>query len=419
MQDTKLRFRNIFMSVYILAIIALLVLPMLKYSVKYIPIVLFTVPFVAVYTVQKRKSAIVFLCFILMLALLFIFSFLINAPLNVSAAINLSIILYFCFIPFFIFDYLSNHQNIWEIRIVLIGIAVIFLYIIFMTSREFADNPVIARTLATGSIEDEYINEMRMKNVGGFGFAYAVGMFIPYVAIRIVRAKGSERILPIVVYILLLVFALYCQYTTLLLFAITFSIIVFIAGSKSVFTKSILIFAALLIVVNISGIFKFLGNNLPLTSLAYHFKNLYISINTGEETTSRLLAMRRCYSMFRKAPFFGGNILDPYNHYVIASGHSTYFPILASNGIVGLSILFLTTALIIASIYSKVNRVSKNINKQSMIAIIYIMYFLLGFFNPTHNAYEISVIIFIFIPLIEIYESIDGSRRELITFKGE
>ena len=397
MQDTKLRFRNIFMSVYILAIIALLVLPMLKYSVRYIPIVLFTVPFVAVYMLKKRKSAIVFLGFLLTMVLFFVFNFLVNTPLNINASINMSILLYLCFLPFFIFDYLANANNKWEMRIVLVGTTAIFLFIMYMTSRAFADDPTIARSLASGKTDDDYINSMRMKNVGGFGFSYAVGMFIPYIAIRIVRSTGKLKLLFIALYAALFVYALFCQYTTLLILAIVFSTVIFIWGSKNTLTKALLLFVSLLILLNISNIFKFLGNNIPFESLAYHLRDLYISTSTGEETNSRLLAAKRCIGLARSHPFFGVNMLDSYNAYIVNHGHSTYFPVLASNGIFGLGILFAITFYIVRSIYLKINANKMNI-------IILIMYIVLGFLNPTHNAFEISVAVFLLIPLIEVYE---------------
>ena len=398
MQDTKLRFRNIFMSVYIVAIVALLVLPMLKYNVKYILVILFTVPFVAVYMLKKRKSAIVFFGFLLTLVSFFIFNFLVNTPLNINASINMSILLYMCFIPFFIFDYLVNSDSVWEIRLVIIGTVAIFVFVMIMTSIAFIDDPTIARSLASGRTDDEYINSMRMQNVGGFGFSYAVGMFIPYIAIRIVRSSGNIRFVFIALYIALFMYALFCQYTTLLFVAIAFSTVIFIWGSKNALTKSILLFVSLLVLINLTGIFKFLGNHIPFTSLAYHLKNLYISMSTGEETNSRLLAAKRCIGLFRRNPFFGANLLDRYNSYIVNHGHSTYFGILASNGIAGLGILLFATVSIMRSIYVKTNPNKMNI-------IIFIMYIVLGFLNPTHNAFEISVVVFLLIPLIEFYEN--------------
>ncbi len=398
MPDTKLRFRNIFMSVYILAIVALLVLPMLKYSINYVPTILFTVPFVFIYLMQKKKSTMTFLCLVLMLVFLFVFSFLINAPLNINAAMNMSIILYLCFVPYLLFDYLANTKSKWEIQIVLVGIISIFVFIVFMTSRAFADDPVIARRLAIGSADDEYINEMRMKNIGGFGFSYAVGMLIPYVAIKIVNSAGKTKALLIALFIALFVYAFFCQYTMLLILAITFSTIVFIIGSKSIITKTLLLFSSLVILINLAGIFKFLGNNLPLVSLAYHFRGLYTSLSTGEDTTSRILATKRCLGLFRQHPFFGVNILDSYNSYIIGHGHSLYFPFLSSNGIFGLGMLFVTTFYIFRSIYLRINANRMNI-------IVLIMYVVLGFLNPTHNAFEISVSVFLLIPLIEYYEN--------------
>ena len=90
-------------------------------------------------------------------------------------------------------------------------------------------------------------------------------------------------------------------------------------------------------------------------------------------------------------------MLDSYNAYIVNHGHSTYFPILASNGIIGLGMLFVTTFYIMRSIYLKIRTNRMNV-------IIFIMYVVLGFLNPTHNAFEVSVSVFLLIPLIEYYE---------------
>lgn len=392
----RVKFKNVFMALYIVAIIALLVLPMLKYTVRYIPIILFTLPFIVYYSMQKGRNRIILLVTTVVLLLLFVFSFLINAPLNVNAAINLSIISYLCFLPFFIFDYLTSNNNIFETKFVIAATIAIFLFIMAVTFKEIAVNPTVARALAVGSNDDEYVYNMRMKNVGGFGFSYAVGLFVPYVTSKIIETNGRKKIFLILTLFLLMTYALLSQYTTLLIMCVVFCVLVFIIESKNVITKITLIAFVLLILLNLMNILKYLGMYLPYKQLSYHFWLMYVSFETGEETTSRLMSARRCIGLFKSHPLFGVNILDSYNSYVINHGHSSLFPLLASNGIVGFMLYITPLIMIIKNLINK-------FNKSSGYILVFVMYLILGIINPTHNAFEISVIVFMLIPLIENY----------------
>ena len=51
-----LKINNIITALYFLFLIALLVLPVLKYSVKYVYIIAASLPFMALYCMQKRKN---------------------------------------------------------------------------------------------------------------------------------------------------------------------------------------------------------------------------------------------------------------------------------------------------------------------------------------------------------------------------
>ncbi len=404
MLKKTLKINNIITALYFIFLIALLVLPVLKYSVKYLYIIAASLPFMALYCMQKRKNLSVLYLFLVSLVLFFAFGFLMNTPLDVNSSINFSVVSYLCFLPYFMFDYSVSKKNEPEIKLIIILTLLLFAFIMVRTFIAFSVDPLVARRMAMGTNENEYVNELRSKNFGGFGFSYAVGTLIPYVAVKIMRSTGRSKFGFIVLFVMLFVYCILTQYTTLIMLAIVFSTIVFIKESKGFVTKLILTAIAVTIIISFTRIIGFLGNHIPLQELAYHFKLMYITLTTGEETTSRMYYMRRCFSLFRSHPFFGVNMLDSYNSYIVNHGHSTYIPILASHGLIGTGLYIGITVMFMKSIIAK-------LRSDKTLWIVFASYLVLGILNP-NNSFEISVVVFLLIPLMEFYSMNKGEGEE-------
>ena len=398
------KFNNIVVALYFMLIISMLVLPIVKYSVKYLYIIAASLPLMLLYATQRRKNLSVLYLTLGALGLFFIFSFLMNTPLSVSESINFSLITYICFLPYFMFEYETSKNSQFEMKLILALAFLMFMFIMVRTFLEFSVDPIIARRMAMGTNDNEYVNELRSKNLGGFGFSYAVGMIIPYFADKIMNTKGKKRAIFIVLFVSTLVYSIFTQYTTLLILSIIFSIIVFIIDSKGTVTKVLLGTFALLLLFFLTKIIGFLANHIPLQELAYHFKLLYVSLTTGEQTTSRLLYMRRCFGLFRSHPFFGIDMLDSYHAYVVNHGHSTYIPMLASHGLIGTSLYIGLTILIMKGILAK-------FQERKALIIVFALYFVLGIVNP-NNVFEISVMTFFIIPLLEYYSQKTREEEE-------
>lgn len=389
------KINNILIAAYFLLISALLVLPVLKYSVKYMHIIAASLPLIMIYCVQKRKNLSAFYLTAGALFIFFVFSFLVNTPLSFFSSINFSLITYICFLPYFMFEYLVSKNNKFEIKLVLILTIALFAFIMIKTFFEFSVDPNVARRLAMGTDENEYVNSLRMKNLGGFGFSYALGMLIPYYAYKIMNTKGKPKAVFTFLFVWTFFYSVLTQYTTLIILSIVFSFLVFIVESKGTVTKISLILFMVFLLLTLSRIVGFLANHIPLYELAYHFKMLYISLTTGEETTSRMLYMRRCFGLFRSHPLFGINMFDSYNSYIVSHGHSTYIPMLASHGIVGTSLYIGLTIFIMKSVLAK-------FSEKKSILFVFVLYIVLGIVNP-NNVFEISVMTFLVIPLFEYY----------------
>ncbi len=389
----KVDFKSIFIVAYYFLLFCLLVLPSLTYSVKYVIIILLSAPLIALYCVSYKKSFQKFITVLFALTMMFIFSFLMNSTFLVSQSINFSILSYLCFLPFFMFDYVTHFDNKITMRLTLLVSSAVFLYVLLVTVKELSVTPTVTRMLASGVEDDPYLNEMRQKNVGGFGFCYAIGMLVPYVAIKSAQAYGAKKVGYLALLATLIFFCLYSQYTTLLIMSIVSCVIIFVIYSKNIFTKFVLIFLGIIALIAMMPIFKFLALNLPFQSLSYHFRLLYESSTSDTEVTARTMFTKTCLELFIKHPFFGVDVTDLYNSYYINNGHSTYFPLLASKGIVGFSFYFGATIYIMKLICSK-------LRNSSVLIPIFVIYIILGFLNP-NNSFAISVMVFFIIPLNE------------------
>lgn len=389
----RISLKNIFLTFYYAVLICLLVLPMFKYTVKYVPIILFSVPLIVLYCISCKNGIKNFAVILGALMMMFVFSFLVNSTFLLNQSLNFSIASYLCFLPFFMFDYVVKRNDKQLTKMILVVSVLIFVYVFAVTMRELFVNPFVARQLASGVKDDPYLNALRARNVGGFGFSYAVSMFIPYVAMKIVSTTGKAKRLFTILFIILLIYGFYSQYTTLIIISIVASILIFAIYSKNFIVRVMLVVTGVVLLFGMKYIFKFLAYHLPLEALAQHFQSMYLSIVTGEDTTSRAEYIKICLRMFIKHPFFGVNVVDSYNSYYVNHAHSMYFPLLASKGIFG-------TSLYIGITYYIIKSVNNILGEYKALLPVFAAYIILGFLNP-NNSFEISVAVFMIIPLAE------------------
>lgn len=405
MMSKRVTLQSFFIAAYSAILLMLMILPRYQYRGIYVEIALLSVPFLFIYTFCRKRVLQKTWWMFLGLVLIALFRFVWNTFLDFNAAINLSLILYLCLIPYFIFEALQSRNNRLE-AIAVICITVLLLGVIgFNTLREFSVDPTVARLLAKGINDDDYINFLRNSNIGGFGFSYSIGMLTPYTAMRITKAKGKKKILPIIVLIVLFVYIYYSQYTTLLLLSFFFTAIVFIVKARDRALKSVLIIMLLALLLNMRSIFFYLSSHLSLETLALHFEDLYNLMSGKGSESSRQELYKNAFVLFLRYPLFGANLKDPSNAYIANHAHSTFFGLLVNGGIVGTGLYYGVLGIAIRNIKHALGSIRD-------IQPVFIMFFVLGIINPAIS-FEITAVVFMLIPLLELIHIRRGDQNEL------
>lgn len=392
---------KLFVFIYVIALTALLVLPSLKYSVTYMEITILSLPFLVLILltgVNYRKS------FFQVLAILAVMAFLhytINSKGNISSVLNLVITLYLCVLPYFICRFLLDLGDERLIKYVLIAVSLIFAFVFMRTLVALFENPTIVRNLATGDVTDEYVMYMRMRNVGGYGFCYAMGILIPYLTSITCRTTGKQYFVSTALLVVIFVFAFLTQYTTLLLLSTVFILYVLIKHGKTSARKIIAIAIAFIIMLSFRSIVLYIAENTKLETLSWHFYDIYYSLSGGELESSRDDVYLEAIKLFLRNPIFGADLTSNYNAVVVGGAHSTFFGRLAEGGFVG----FLLTYSVIGTCIKSV----KNEIKSVYIAPSFLYLMVLSIFNPI-TMMEIFVSAMLIVPLIE-YLLINKERK--------
>lgn len=389
---------------YISVLTLLLMLPQFLYSMSIVQVIILAMPLIMGLVLRYKKNQKRIFTILLFLAGMFFFRYCVNTFLQLKPAMNLSIITLYTLIPALCFFALAESDvEPWErktvVLITVIGAAVVLVN----TFLVFQVMPTVARMLARGDNSEEEIQLLRQMNIGGFGFSYAIGILIPYVALWIKRSTGTKRGVFCALYAVLFLFGLKTQYTTLILLAVAFSMYVFQRGKKITIGKLLVFAAAGLGVFFLPNIFAYLGEHIQLETLACHFKDLAYSLAGGASSSSRKMLALNALKVFASAPIFGADLTDPQVNYILNHSHSNYLGILGGGGVIG-------TTVYIGLFLFIIREIKREIPTFRDFRVIYLMYFVLGFLNPNTSP-EISISIFLLIPLIELITERNGRKN--------
>lgn len=382
--------KRIFVFLYVIAITALLVLPSLKYTFSYVQVVIFSIPFVLFAFLDGKTYRKVFLINMILLAITFLCTFVFNYRGNVSGVLNIIVPTYLFVLPLLICQYLIDLNDKVLMKWTTVASCAILIYILVKTFSALSVDPTIARHLAYGTNEDEYINYQRMRNVGGFGFCYCLCMFVPYLTSLVSRVKKKKKIIVIIMLCVLLVFSIYSQYTTFVLLSVISIFYVILTQGKMSVKKVVALVLLLIIVFSFKSILWLLANNLNFTSLSSHFYDLYYMLE-GENNFDRWSIYKANIVLFLQHPIFGADLTIHYNDYMVDHAHSHVFARMSGGGIIGLG----GFAGFVASAWYYLTKKSK----MRYLIPVFLVYIAMAFLNPVQP--EISVTVFMVIPLIE------------------
>ncbi len=390
--------KRIFVFLYVMVIIALLLVPSLKFSVEYSIIVAISVPFLAFAFIEGKTFRKVFLINVILVVITFMCSYVINFRGSLSHATGIAVPFYLWILPYLICQYLIDIKDTVLMKWICIATCAILAYIMIVTFREYAYDPTISRKLAS-SVIDPYIISQIKKNIGGFGFCYCLGMFAPYLTSVIGRAKGKQKFIAMSSLVFILIFSVFSQYTTLILLSVISIFYVILTQGKMSAKKVITLVLFITLAVSFRSIVWFLANNVSLSALSHHFYSLYYILG-GEEDFGRWSLYKANLMLFLRSPLFGANLTIHYNEWLVDHSHSTFFGKLSGGGIIG----FGGFVGFIASVWHYL------CNRSGMRHLIpvFIVYILLSILNPVTP--EISITAFLIIPLIE-YQFINKEEQ--------
>lgn len=390
--------KRIFVFLYVMVIIALLLVPSLKYDFKYAQVFMLSLPLLVFAFIEGKTFRKALLINAVLLFITFMSYYVINVRGNLGQAQGLLVTMYLFALPYLICQYLVDIKDTVLMKWICIATCAILAYIMIVTFREYAYDPTISRKLAS-SVVDDYIIAQIKKNIGGFGFCYCLGMFAPYLTSVIGRAKGKQKMFAVGCLFVILVFSVFSQYTTLILLSVISIFYVILTQGKMSAKKVITLVLFITLAVSFRSMVWFLANNVSLSALSHHFYSLYYILG-GEEDFGRWSLYKANIMLFLRNPIFGANLTIHYNEWLVDHSHSTFFGKLSGGGIIG----FGGFVGFIASVWHYL------CNRSGMRHLIpvFVVYILLSILNPVTP--EISITAFLIIPLIE-YQFINKEEQ--------
>ena len=375
--------------IYLLFYLPLCLLPAVKYSVPYVIAGSFAMLPLIIVTLSNTRYRTIFILLVALGALQgAIVALLGNAPMTEVVNEPIRSIRYFvpCVLLEKVFDLDKNKQKaIWIFTTLLIAVVIV------RTLYALENDPMVARLLAQGTIEDETLMSYRFQNVGGFGNCYSLALTVAVWAYFMFKQSKTIKILSTAVTIFIMYFALKVQYMTMLLLCIAAFLIVFLYCSKNKYAKICSVAVVVFILFFMSSILRWIAS-LGVDSTIYikltEFADTLDGVNSLGDTTSRTGLYKDALLAFLSSPIFGTT-----NN---ANAHSTILSIAASSGMIGLFAYFYG----VKQMYSttKINLQKQKIDVK-IFNIVFSLFIALSVVNPIHYVYEISVVLLFYIPL--------------------
>lgn len=283
-----------------------------------------------------------------------------------------------------------------EIYIIFFSLCVMLLFVLIQSFIEILINPAILREMTATSVTDEeYLLEMKMKGVGGFGIAYGTGILLLsiFTHLKYVKRKLWKAVL-ISFMVFLLIFIINANFTTLLLITIFCTFFYMYMRNHSTSYRIALLTILCLLLFVTPAVLKYAIAFYDGTATAYHLNDILNSISgNGTIVSERSSYSAQLWSGIIDSPLWGRDITTPQAALLYANSHSTILGHMYATGIIGVISYFSALWIVVRNILGKVL-----IPKESFVVLI-IYYFLLAYFDPSESI-EVSVCIFMFYPLL-------------------
>lgn len=287
-----------------------------------------------------------------------------------------------------------------EINFTVIVSLVLFAYVAVNTLTELQTNEYVLRDITSGR-DEELLDQMVLRNVGGFGFAYASGVFFIALLTIIVNSqiKKNYKTILSLFSVLLFFIVIRAQFTTLLFIVLSLSFLILYLRSNKSMRIAIVILSPFL-VFGISFLLTLLMSLYEGSVVGDHLQTFYNSIWENNSVVDSA-GMRSNYMADAiwtglSSPIWGQGIVSGPVYYIARHCHSDILAAFVGTGIIGVYSRY--KSLVFVSKKSN-EGLGKNLSKRTYIPII-LYYLLLSFFNPIEQIGEVAWTSFLITPVV-------------------
>lgn len=392
----KLGLNNIIFLSYSLLIACCYLLPQLQYFVRVQELAILTLIFFMLFSIKEIgiKSISILKWNIPFILIFFIVSKNFDWKYGLFHPF---LMLWVTIFPAFLYKTIESRGLKFEKYFLLISILILASSVMLNTISMMEENPTIARAMTSGLTDEDYVTEMKLMGVGGYGISYSSGLLALCTITTFLNTSNLlTKIFSAFFSLLFLYMAFNAQFTTLIIITITCIGVLLFYSSKNILHKWIYFILFIIFFFITPTILQELIIIYGDSPVSQHLIELYNKLTgTGAIVeTQRNAYQSNCLSLMFESPIWGHNVDGEY-HYLFTHSHSTILGYGLATGVVG--VFFYMATLIKTFKLSVSNIGEKLLNKFFFPIILY--YILLSYFNPT-NSLEINFVFFLVIPLI-------------------
>lgn len=390
-----------FFGILVILLYALwVIVPRFHYTISVVYIAVAMMAFFVVLCLshtEYRMPIIVLFCLFAVLALLY---FLIAFPMNLKKAVLAFMEQFMMFVPAMLALYVHTRFDRREKGLLVVGIGALQLFVGAVTLKALVDNPMIARLLTSSTSEEVKDITYRIQNIGGYGTIYSfvfIGILSVVLLLRLPRMYQKLLCLIAFAFSFLILFRAQFGASIVLL---CIGILLYFIFRNGISLKKVLVLVPLaIVIVFLPDIFRLLASaagegvlQQRLTAIAALLENRSTS---DADLSLRIVYLKEGFETFFRSPVWGNTIEENGVRLINLYSHSSYLDLACSTGIIGLAVYIKATV--------NASRMSlKNLMGDNRIAfyVALSVFVMLGMFNPNWGIYEISIILFLWIPLV-------------------
>lgn len=382
------------------------IMPSVNVALTYVPVAIASAIFTFLTCVTDRKHILNYILIFLPCLFIALLYFIVPYSFSLKPAVNIFQQMVIFTAPVMLATLYLNLNKDRKIYRWFYGLSIVFLigcivFVYIRTMRELSVYPTVCRLLAIGKYNNymaEEIQSLRMKNIGGFGFSYAMGIIEIASFYSAVRYKGKKRIIYALVTLALLVFIVRAQFMTLLILCVTINFLTSLRFAKSYATKAFIVFAIVLLLVFSGPITGALAGLITGERLSERMYALSGFLEGDGYNSWRLEFIKDCMGSISKHLFFGQP--DMLNNYearsISANSHSTQFKLLVDIGLAG-SVIYNFYLFYLRKYMVKL--ICRNGGNPEPFIICFWFLWILSWLNPVFQNYELPFALFLVIPL--------------------